>query len=187
MKQIKLLLILIVCAFIACKKDKSPTPIEPTPTGDQLPPITQSGANTFGCLVNGKVWIPKGFSNTGTPNPRAILDNDLNGIPFMQIRSGQYESGNSISNFTMTIDSVNILGIHNVYTTKKQIGFGTTLFPNCGILPDDIVQYKIGSIIITKYSIGSNNAIISGLFDFKIKINTCDTLFFSNGRFDMKF
>ncbi|MBS1947911.1 MAG: hypothetical protein JST47_09105 [Bacteroidetes bacterium] len=24
----------------------------------QLPPITQTGANTFGCKVNGKVWVP---------------------------------------------------------------------------------------------------------------------------------
>jgi hypothetical protein len=23
-----------------------------------LPPITQTGANTFGCMVNGKVWLP---------------------------------------------------------------------------------------------------------------------------------
>jgi len=27
---------------------------------EQLPPATQVGANTFGCLLNGKVWLPKG-------------------------------------------------------------------------------------------------------------------------------
>ena len=29
-----------------------------------LPSATQTGANTFGCLVNGQVWTPKG-NNSG--------------------------------------------------------------------------------------------------------------------------
>jgi hypothetical protein len=28
--------------------------------GDKLPPETQNGNNTFGCLLNGKVWLPEG-------------------------------------------------------------------------------------------------------------------------------
>lgn len=32
----------------------------------QLPPITQSGATTFDCLVNGLPWTPRG--NYGTAN-----------------------------------------------------------------------------------------------------------------------
>ena len=179
--------LLFLCIFFySCEKDKDPTP-EPAPTGEQLPAITQTGANTFGCLENGKIWIPKGFSNSGAPNPRAILDLDLNGVPYMQIRAFQYEAGISQSSFTMTIDSVNNLGIHNVYTAKKQIGFGSNLFPSCGILPDDNTQYKIGTITITKYSTGSTNAVISGIYNFKLKINACDTLFFTEGRFDFKF
>jgi hypothetical protein len=188
MKQIKLLLLIIACAniFVACKKDKT-EPAKPAPVADQLPAITQTGANTFGCLINGQVWIPKGYQGNGNPNPRAIFDIDINGIPYMQIKANQYESGNSTSSFIITIDSVNNLGIHNVYKEKKQIGFGSVLFPHCGILPDDNTQYKIGTISITKYSIGNVNAIISGLFNFKLKINNCDTLFFTNGRFDFKF
>ncbi|MCC6684221.1 MAG: hypothetical protein IT247_04030 [Bacteroidia bacterium] len=36
---------------VHCEKD------EPRPP-DQLPPYTQTGANTIGCLVNGRVFIP---------------------------------------------------------------------------------------------------------------------------------
>lgn len=36
-----------------CKKK----PVDPI---DQLPPETQTGANTFGCLVNGEVFKPGG-------------------------------------------------------------------------------------------------------------------------------
>ncbi len=43
---------IFLCSLSNCKKDPDPTP--------QLPPETQQGKNTFGCLVNGKVWLPKG-------------------------------------------------------------------------------------------------------------------------------
>jgi hypothetical protein len=42
----------------SCKKDKdNPTPAQ------QLPPATSSGANTWGCLVNGEVWTATGASH----------------------------------------------------------------------------------------------------------------------------
>ena len=37
-----------------------------------LPPATQTGANTFGCLVNGQVWTPKG--NNGSSNYSVSYD-----------------------------------------------------------------------------------------------------------------
>ncbi|QTE24295.1 hypothetical protein [Polaribacter cellanae] len=42
---------------------------------DQLPPITQTGANTFGAIVDGRVFIPKdskGFVAPGGRNTEAI-------------------------------------------------------------------------------------------------------------------
>lgn len=44
-----------------CKND--PTPRDPA---DQLPPATQTGANTFGCLVNGQPYTPSGSNSTPT-------------------------------------------------------------------------------------------------------------------------
>ena len=56
MKHIKLILV-AVAAFIlmapACSKDDS----------DILPPATQTGANTFGCKINGVVYKCKGHTN----------------------------------------------------------------------------------------------------------------------------
>ena len=40
------------------------------PPQDQLPPITQNGANTFGCVINGEVLIPK--DGTGIPQSKGI-------------------------------------------------------------------------------------------------------------------
>lgn len=50
-----LLLIALCGLFTACKKTVTPIP---TPIVEQLPPATQEGKNTFGCLINGNVWVP---------------------------------------------------------------------------------------------------------------------------------
>ena len=42
----------ILLSGFHCKKDKTPE--------EQLPPETQTGASTFGCLVNGNIFKPKG-------------------------------------------------------------------------------------------------------------------------------
>jgi hypothetical protein len=57
----KLLLYLCLATLTQCSKCKD----DPIPV-NQLPPATQTGAGTFGCLVNGQAWMPKGndgFSN----------------------------------------------------------------------------------------------------------------------------
>ncbi|MCC6683735.1 MAG: hypothetical protein IT247_01565 [Bacteroidia bacterium] len=41
-----------------CEKDETTPP-------DQLPPYSQIGANTMGCLVNGRVFIPREHDLTG--------------------------------------------------------------------------------------------------------------------------
>lgn len=42
-----------------CRKNKPQNPI------DQLPPETQIGKNTFGCIIDGKVFLPKGSPFAG--------------------------------------------------------------------------------------------------------------------------
>ena len=59
MKNLKLftLIIMAIFALNSCKKEK---------TGiDALPPATQEGNDTFGCLVNGEAFTPKGSSFGG--------------------------------------------------------------------------------------------------------------------------
>ncbi len=54
-KSLSLFSLLCLLLFInmKCKKDS-------VNLIDRLPPATQTGANTFGCLVNGQVFLPKG-------------------------------------------------------------------------------------------------------------------------------
>lgn len=45
---------------------------------DPLPPATQTGANTMGCYVNGKVWLPDTRDNGSIPRLKAIYVDFLN-------------------------------------------------------------------------------------------------------------
>jgi hypothetical protein len=55
----KLMLSLLLISMISCSKSKS----DESPLQDTLPPITTNGANTAGCIVNGKTIIPKNGIN----------------------------------------------------------------------------------------------------------------------------
>lgn len=50
MKKYLLILSIPLLVNISCKKSQD----------DNLPAGTQAGANTFGCLIDGKAWIPTG-------------------------------------------------------------------------------------------------------------------------------
>ena len=65
-------LVLTSLLFPQCKKNKNDEPA--------LPPETQIGANTFGCLVNGKILIPQGSSLSG-PNLACIYQNIISNTP----------------------------------------------------------------------------------------------------------
>lgn len=62
-----------------CKLQKN----KPTKTElEKLPPITQIGANTFGCLINGKAWIPENENLWLTTHPLRFY--------FENYRGGQF-------------------------------------------------------------------------------------------------
>ncbi|GAA4504102.1 hypothetical protein GCM10023172_29960 [Hymenobacter ginsengisoli] len=50
------LLLAALLGLSQCKKNDS-SPAKPE---DQLPPATQTGQHTFGCLLNGQPWTPAG-------------------------------------------------------------------------------------------------------------------------------
>ncbi len=176
MQKLKLPLILFACIsiFATCKKEQENT----------LPPATQVGANTFGCKINGKVFIPKGSSGTGTPNPHVQYDFDLNGQPYLSIDASDYNtsSGGGVFLVYRELSSVGFYPIVNLL--KFSLGWPAVL-GNCGGQTLDTMSIFAGGGIITKLDIP--NHIISGTFDFKYKTLQCDTVNVTDGRFDIKF
>ncbi|TYP96485.1 hypothetical protein C7447_10751 [Tenacibaculum adriaticum] len=61
---LKTVLLLAAITFFNCSNNDDPI------VQDQLPHITQTGANTFGCIINGEVLIPK--NSNGVPNAKGL-------------------------------------------------------------------------------------------------------------------
>jgi len=64
----KNLIFLILCIVISCSRDNDTE----TDNTSQLPPETQYGANTFGCLVNGKLFYPRDGIGDVMGNAKAL-------------------------------------------------------------------------------------------------------------------
>src|SRR5690554_904281 len=71
-----LLLLPLLMLLLSCDKDDD-KPADPV---DQLPPATQTGANTAGCLVNGEPFTPKGYIASGNLAPYYDGENFTLGI-----------------------------------------------------------------------------------------------------------
>lgn len=148
---------------------------------EELPPITQEGKNTFGCLVNGKLWLPKG--NDGTPNFSLSYDPTFMGGAFNISTYRYYGDGaNDRQSITIFLDSVSIAGKYDLFTSDKR-GSIFNDWNSCIYYPDELV-YKKGHITITKLDL--QKQVVAGTFEFIIFKKDCDTIRVTQGRFDKK-
>ena len=80
-----LLIFTIVLALSCCNNDDNPqNPI------DQLPPMTTTGANTFGALLDGEPFLPSG----GT-NPLDCVYQFVNGEYFFSLQGNNRDKENN--------------------------------------------------------------------------------------------
>ena len=178
----KLLLYLALLLLTQCSKCKdAPAPADPA---SQLPPATQTGVNTLGCLVNGQPYTPQG--NTGTSNFGLTYDPGFRGGAIV-IETYRVE-GNRTKFLSIDAAPVNTVGN---YSLDLGAGIGEVLYSNgelslCGVMYDSRgVTYRKSRLIITRFD--SNSRIIAGTFDAIIARTGCDTLKITQGRFDAKF
>lgn len=165
----KLILLLLTTFTLSCCNNEDDKPQNPI---DQLPPATQTGANTFGCLINGEPFV---VSNTS--NQTAIY------------QGGVLQIGGGIDNSIMDKRiSINISAPINLNTP-----YDLTLFPNnLAIFVNngegcyyDYDHTTSGTLTITKFD--QTNFIISGTFNFSTQTNECENINITNGRFDLQY
>ena len=179
-------LILIVLSFIllssSCRKNKSGNPV------DQLPPETQIGANTFGCLVNGEVFKPGGAQlSGGSLNCNyQFLDKGY----YFRLSAAKQPSGSStqtaVSLFT---DSLKIYQGEKLILKNRTKGnpYGQYLGIGNNIndwLYETSASY-IGELWIKK--LDSINQIVSGTFWFDAVNSNGQMIEIREGRFDVKY
>ncbi len=166
-------LVSMLTACQSCKKQVEPT---------TLPPETQTGANTFACKVNGKVFLPKGRPN--------IYGNEL-----QVVYDETFEGGHlGVSAYNKDLDaSIGFGGSEidkpNIYTTKADSSNRLIFnyFPNnCSFFSLDN-SLSFGILTITK--IDKFNRVISGRFEATIYARQpeCGKVEITEGRFDLKY
>lgn len=174
-----LLLLTIIITISCCNKNDDDTPTNPI---DQLPPATQTGEQTFGCLINGKAFVPPSFGNNA---PSA----------FYQFVDGAYTLGiSSRTGGGTELKSINIgcLDMPLIEETNYTLlefatgnYFGEYRIGSGFILEGSSSISNPGNLTITNYD--SENFIISGTFEFTVLDNEGNEINITNGRFDMNF
>jgi hypothetical protein len=176
-----LVIVLSLTCLSGCKKDKIP---------DSLPPITQAGKNTFGCKLNGQVWVPYAKCNTtGSPCEEVfvqvypVTNNDL---PVqLEIKVEHYNSPNTFTEFhifTTLRDSIYSTG-------NKTDSLSLEYYDGSGFIPytnyNNLNNSSANQLQITK--IDTVQKILSGTFEGVLYKSPTDSVTVSEGRFDVRF
>ena len=165
-----------------CKKHKPGNPI------DQLPPETQTGANTFGCLINGEIFLPKGPSlGPILQCAYQYLDNSYDHGYFFQLGAIHKNKTTDVLSVGIFTDSLTIT--NGTFTLgNNQKGNAYALYTRA----TDTVHVNLytsndlpGQLTITKFD--ETNQIVSGTFWFSVVKSPGDTIKITDGRFDMQF
>ena len=178
MKNLIITLSLISLLFLAssCPKNNGSNPSNSNP---QLPAATQTGANTYGCLLNGEVWIPG-----GEPGPFQVYG-------FI----AQYYLGNFTLSAAKKNDTTPLTGIYwdhtNVYHTGTYYFNGNqatsatfSIYGEYGSTTTNADSLK-NNVTITRFD--TVNSVISGTFNLFFTQQGKDTMRITDGRFDVKY
>jgi hypothetical protein len=170
----KLLITLCLLVLQACSNDDQP--VNPV---DALPLITQTGENTFACLINGKPF----FSSR---DRRA----------FYTFADGAYTLGISGSRTDdIGLRSINLVALDIVegvtegsfpLNARMSGGYSAEYFIDGGLtLETGTTDETPGNLTITRFDL--EEFIVSGTFEFSVKDEEGKPLNFTDGRFDLKF
>jgi hypothetical protein len=162
------LILFLLTSCEGCKDDP-----EPIPEIDKLPAATQTGAQTFGCLIDGKAWVVKG--------PFYLFGMYQEGILSISAdqRTDKIDRG-----LTMDLSAQNLQPT-TYLLTKLPAGRGvlSDSIEGCSYETSDEVQ---GTLTITSFD--PSHLILSGTFEFEAYSTNCDKIVrVTEGRFDLKY
>lgn len=173
-KYIFWLVLVLALVATACKKKADPEP--------DLPPETQSGANTFGCYLNGVPWKPSP-REPGFPTLYIQLDG-----PYFVLYATYNDNGinQRISFFSASIQNVGLFPIGKLALNGGSVCDFWDIGKNKPIInsaDNDVISD--GLLTVTRFD--TNKKVISGRFWFTLQKNDGTTIEAKDGRFDISF
>jgi hypothetical protein len=183
-----LLALSLITFHTGCKKEKIPD----DPMKVKLPPPTQEGLRTFGCLINGVPFVPtKTFSIYAENSPLVVQYNFS--TKFFLLRALRYNLKKNDQWVKTRVSPGAIfdgVGSYNIFLVNYGLIDTSTI---CGDdkyvgVPyyDRLYDIISGRMNITRFD--PELKIISGTFDYDVYSKKCrDTVRITQGRFDVKF
>ncbi len=173
-----ILISMLILLNASCKNDDN-SPVNPV---DSLPPATQIGAQTFGCLIDGKPFIPSRF---GQNVFNTFLQN-IDGEYFFSMNAPSPDT--SISIGADRVENLQKMEYKLVspksgsFSGGLRIGLITVPETYLGVSTDDS---RPGILTITKHD--TQNFILSGTFEFTVLDNDGKEIKITDGRFDVRY
>ena len=155
-------------------------------TEETLPEITTTGENTFGCLVNGEVWRPKGGPHFGLDAQLSFSYHEPSGGLFISAsrRLGQNDS---------SYDTYQRIGINATFKgVSHRDSIRQCMFADINRCSsgngNPMILDSLYTNVIDVIFLDTDRNIISGTFDFLFIKESCqDTIRVTDGRFDIKY
>jgi hypothetical protein len=177
-------LLLLCSAFASCHKNNN------GPNVDELPPITAKGANTFGCLLNGQVWVP--YSSCEGNVPALLYNTPKLDIPnystYFEVHAYNSVYPN-LGDDLWTISPIDYF-FYGIHGTGNYIDSLDIEFDGSGATYNLIYPYH-GPRNFTVTTFDTVNHIIAGTFAFSLYYYPgggpyVDSIVISEGRFDFQ-
>jgi hypothetical protein len=190
MKKMTLVLLGIMLVYGNCKfetKEVIPEDIS------ILPPVTDNGANTFGCLIDKVVWVNKGSSTSGVNiyNSTFVYSRQKDST-IIDIKGNMYTyDGKSDDNFSLGFSGKGIPKVGLTYVLEKDAKMRMEYYKRLNNSNVYVISKnpnpELNTITFTK--VDTLSKIVSGRFEGKLVNSTSNnnTLNVSDGRFDIKF
>lgn len=146
---------------------------------DQLPPETQTGENTFGCLLDGEVFVP-----SGGINPLDCVYQLINGDYYFGLQGNREDENFNLITLSLSTNARELAQGQNYQLVENNIGnaYATYSFATNATTTS---QINSGTLVITKLDL--DNQIVSGTFSFDIIDFQGNLRQIREGRFDMQF
>lgn len=174
-RGISLFFSILLLSTTSCNNDDDNSSNDPI---DQLPPPTQTGENTFGCLLDGEPFLP----GSGT-NPLDCVYQFVNGGYYFSLQANR-EFNSQLIRLGCSTENLEIQENQTYILENKQDGnaYGKYFFET---FFNYTTHTHIGQLTITKLDFDNN--IVSGTFFYDIEDQNGIVHEIRDGRFDMQF